>query len=90
MTEYTQRKDHSRMAKDKMIEMLDIISMYIAEFIYVMGATKLGVYDQLVEFFQKTAYEKGLAVDGFLLDELTIGRSMVIHEMSLKNEGDFL
>lgn len=89
MTDYTRRKDHQRMAKDKMIEMLDIIAMYTGEFLFLMGATRLGVFDEMAEFFQRTAHEKGLAVDGHLLMELSAGNAMVMHEMDSKTSGDF-
>lgn len=87
--DYIRRKDHTRMNKDKMIETMDITAMYLAEFLHILGAKKMGLYDMLVQFFQKTAHTKGLFIEGYLLDDLNEGRKHVMNEMNQETNGDF-
>ena len=78
------------MDKDKMIEMLDTSAMYLAEFLHILGAKKMEIYDQLVAFFQKTAHYKGLYIEGYLYDDLLEGNAHVLNEMKQEVNGDFV
>ena len=88
--DYIRRKDHSRMDKDKMIETMDLTAMYIAEFLHIMGAKKMNLYDMFVAFYQKTMHSKGLSIESYLLDDLNEGMTLVLNEMKQEKNGEFI